>query len=138
MATYPKNSTILMLYANFVIYVRQQPRAARTQLQQLAECNPGIVERYRLFTASVSCVMKMNKEQNKTSNSGAVSLISAFHHSLGCDCGLWAFSHDGCNHSAAISCAGSAHAVSDAIDNLCAAAAGAVESKPHGCRSRIR
>eukprot|EP00775_Hariotina_reticulata_P013181 gene13181-13312_t len=52
MAAYPKDPTILMLYANFVIYVRQHARGARTQLQQMAECNPGIVERYRLFSAS--------------------------------------------------------------------------------------
>lgn len=53
MAKFPDSTAILLLYANYIIHVRKEPRSARTQLQLAAKHEPGVVERYMIFAALV-------------------------------------------------------------------------------------
>lgn len=54
LARFPNNPTILLVYANYVIHVKKEPRAARQQLQLAGKCDPDVIERYNLFAANVS------------------------------------------------------------------------------------
>jgi hypothetical protein len=53
LARFPNHPTILLLYANHIIHVRKEPRAARQQLQLAAKGEPSIVQRYNIFAANV-------------------------------------------------------------------------------------
>ncbi|KAG2445381.1 hypothetical protein HXX76_000003 [Chlamydomonas incerta] len=46
---FPNSPFLLLLYANFVLEVRKDGPAARTQLQLAGKQNPNIVERYQIF-----------------------------------------------------------------------------------------
>lgn len=54
LARFPNDPTILLVYANYVIHVKKEPRAARQQLQLANKGEPGIIERYNIFAANVS------------------------------------------------------------------------------------
>jgi hypothetical protein len=53
MARFPNDPSVLVLYANYIIYVRKQPRAARQQLQLAAKYEPSNIDRYSIFCAMV-------------------------------------------------------------------------------------
>lgn len=46
MARLPDTSSLLILYANFLISAKKDVQAARTQLQLAQKAGPGLVERY--------------------------------------------------------------------------------------------
>ncbi|KAG2431591.1 hypothetical protein HYH02_013284 [Chlamydomonas schloesseri] len=46
---YPNSPFLLLLYANFVLEVKKDGPAARTQLQLAGKQNPNVVERYQIF-----------------------------------------------------------------------------------------
>ncbi|PNW79942.1 hypothetical protein CHLRE_08g373200v5 [Chlamydomonas reinhardtii] len=46
---FPNSPFLLLLYANFVLEVKRDGPAARTQLQLAGKQNPNIVERYQIF-----------------------------------------------------------------------------------------
>jgi predicted Zn-dependent protease len=54
LARFPNDPTILMVYANYIIHVKKEPRAARQQLQLASKGEPGIIDRYNIFAAQVS------------------------------------------------------------------------------------
>ncbi len=47
MQTFPKSPFLLILYANFLLEVRKDGPASRTQLQLASKLAPGLVERYQ-------------------------------------------------------------------------------------------
>lgn len=53
LARFPNDPTILLVYANYIIHVKKEPRAARQQLQLASKGEPSIIERYNIFAANV-------------------------------------------------------------------------------------
>jgi hypothetical protein len=53
MARFPNDPSMLVLYANYIIHVRKQPRAARQQLQLAAKYELSSIDRYSIFCAMV-------------------------------------------------------------------------------------
>ncbi|KAG2423934.1 hypothetical protein HXX76_014875 [Chlamydomonas incerta] len=49
MAVFPNHPTLLILYANFLLEVRKDGPAARTQLQLASKHSPTLLERYQIF-----------------------------------------------------------------------------------------
>ncbi|KAG2487340.1 hypothetical protein HYH03_014056 [Edaphochlamys debaryana] len=50
--TYPNKPFLLILYANFVLEVKKDGPASRTQLQLASKASPNMVERYQVFCTS--------------------------------------------------------------------------------------
>ncbi|GIL69032.1 hypothetical protein Vretifemale_11, partial [Volvox reticuliferus] len=50
MATFPNNVELLILYANFLMEVKRDGPAARTQLQLALKGGPSLVQRYQIFS----------------------------------------------------------------------------------------
>lgn len=48
MLTFPSDPQLLIVYANFLLAVRKDGPAARTQLQLAAKHSPFVVERYQV------------------------------------------------------------------------------------------
>jgi hypothetical protein len=57
MARFPNDPRMLVLYANYIIHVRKQPRAARQQLQLAAKYEPSNIDRYSIFCAMVGLTL---------------------------------------------------------------------------------
>lgn len=53
MARFPGTPAVLILYADHIIHVKKEPRAARTQLQVASKNDPGFIDRYNIFSAMV-------------------------------------------------------------------------------------
>jgi hypothetical protein len=53
LARFPNDPTVLMVYANYIIHVKKEPRAARQQLQLASKGEPGLIDRYNIFAAQV-------------------------------------------------------------------------------------
>lgn len=53
LARFPGDPTVLLLYANYIIHVKKEPRAARQQLQLASKGEPNLIERYNIFSANV-------------------------------------------------------------------------------------
>lgn len=51
MARLPNNPYMLTLFANFIIEVRKDGQAARTQLQLAVKANPTLLDRYFIYVA---------------------------------------------------------------------------------------
>eukprot|EP00198_Chlamydomonas_reinhardtii_P005487 XP_001694823.1 predicted protein [Chlamydomonas reinhardtii] len=49
MMVFPNNPTLLILYANFLLEVRKDGPAARTQLQLASKHSPTLLQRYQIF-----------------------------------------------------------------------------------------
>ncbi|GLC68270.1 hypothetical protein PLESTF_000670100 [Pleodorina starrii] len=61
---FPNAPHLLILYANFVLEVRKDGPAARTQLQLAAKHSPNIIQRYQIFcTYEASKRLKGNNQQ---------------------------------------------------------------------------
>ncbi|WIA38773.1 hypothetical protein OEZ86_002065 [Tetradesmus obliquus] len=65
MARFPTDPSVLLLYSNYIIYVRKQPRAARQQLQLAAKHEPSNIDRYGIF-----CAMDTLKKSRSDGDSG--------------------------------------------------------------------
>jgi hypothetical protein len=53
LARFPGDPTVLLVYANYIIHVKKEPRAARQQLQLASKGEPNLIERYNIFSANV-------------------------------------------------------------------------------------
>jgi hypothetical protein len=54
LARFPNNPTVLLVYANYIIHVKKEPRAARQQLQLASKGEGTMFDRYAIFTGNVS------------------------------------------------------------------------------------
>lgn len=59
LARFPNDPTVLLVYANYIIHVKKEPRAARQQLQLASKGEPGVIGRYNIFAAQVSTHTKL-------------------------------------------------------------------------------
>jgi hypothetical protein len=51
MARMPGNPGLLVMHANFLIEVRKDGQAARTQMQLAQKSNPGLLDSYNIYVA---------------------------------------------------------------------------------------
>lgn len=51
MARMPNNPSLLVIYANFLIEVRKDGQAARTQMQLAQKANPTLLDNYNIYVA---------------------------------------------------------------------------------------
>lgn len=51
MARMPDNPALLVVHANFLIEVRKDGQAARTQMQLAIKANPSLLDNYNIFVA---------------------------------------------------------------------------------------
>jgi hypothetical protein len=51
MARMPDDPTLLVMHANFLIEVRKDGQAARTQMQQAQKASPSLLDNYNIFVA---------------------------------------------------------------------------------------
>lgn len=64
LATYPNNPSLLILYANFMMEVRKDGPASRTQLQTVQKNAPNLIQRFQAFcTAENSKRLKESADQ---------------------------------------------------------------------------
>lgn len=54
LARFPNNPTVLLVYANYIIHVKKEPRAARQQLQLAGKGEASIFDKYAIFAGNVS------------------------------------------------------------------------------------
>lgn len=65
MATFANEPTLLILYANFLMEVRKDGPASRTQLQIAAKHAPPLIERYQIF-----CTIERSKALRDNTDGG--------------------------------------------------------------------
>jgi hypothetical protein len=51
MARLPDNPALLVMHANFLIEVRKDGQAARTQMQLAQKANPSLLDNYNIYVA---------------------------------------------------------------------------------------
>lgn len=51
MARMPNNPSLLVMYASFLIEVRKDGQAARTQMQLSQKANPSLLDNYNIYVA---------------------------------------------------------------------------------------
>lgn len=59
LARFPGDPTVLLVYANYIIHVKKEPRAARQQLQLASKGEPNLIERYNIFSANVGPLWRL-------------------------------------------------------------------------------
>ena len=86
LATYPNNPSLLILFSNFLMEVRKDGPASRTQLQTVAKSSPNLVQRFQAF-----CTTENSKRLKESDESQTMDLHSYVEFKRNYRCVLYLF-----------------------------------------------